>query len=86
MDAMDEVAIDLDEVGAHLRNDEHARVSRARIVDGDAEAARAEVGDNTPEARDVRHRHALADLEDDVFGMHPGAFGELGGPACSASH
>ena len=74
---MDQVAVDLDEVRAHLGDDEHARVPCAGIVDGDAKTAGAEVGDDASETRHVGHRDALTDLEDDGLGVDTGILGEL---------
>ena len=53
-------------------------VPGAGVVDGDAKAAGAQVGDHAPEARDVRHRHTLADFKNHVLGIDARILGELG--------
>ena len=77
MHAVNEVAIDLDEVRPNLSDHEHARVPRARVVDRDPETARAQVGHDAPKTRDIGYRHPFADLEDDILGGNGGFLCEL---------
>ena len=51
VDCVNERAIDLDELGAQLGDDAHARVSRTGVVDGDAVAARAQLCGNPLQRR-----------------------------------
>ena len=79
---MNQVAIDLDEVGPDLGDDEHARVPGTGVIDRDPESARAQIGHDAAKTCDVGHRNPLADLQHDVLGTDPGIIGELRQPFC----
>ena len=69
VDGLDQRPVDLDELGPQLGDDPHARVSRAGVVDRDAEAAGAQLRGDPLQPREVRHGLALAELEHDGCGV-----------------
>ncbi len=72
VDLVDERTVDLDEFGPELGDDLHAGVPGTRVVDGDAVTAGAQLRRNSLQAGEIRHRVALAELQDDRRWVEPG--------------
>ena len=67
--AVDERAVDLDELRPQLGDDTHARVPGAGVVDGDAESACAQFRGDALQERKVGDRFTFAELEHDRRGI-----------------
>ena len=64
-DGVDEGPVDLHELRPELGDDLHAGVPGAGVVDRDPVAGGAELGRDPLQPREVGHRVALAEFEDD---------------------
>ena len=90
VDGGDQRAVDLDELRPQLRDDSHAGVAGAGIVDGDAEAARSQFRRDPLQQGEVGYRLTFAEFEHDGGGVHPrlvhglveGGHSAAGRPAC----
>ena len=71
MDALDQVAIELDDVGLHPHHLLQPRVAGAGVVDGDPGAAVPQLRDGPGQGLVVRHELVLGDLDHEP--------GEVGG-------
>jgi len=65
-----EVPVDLDEVRTHLSDHKQILRCGAGLIDGDAETAAAEVGNDAAEAGHVGHPHTLLELQHEVMWPH----------------